>query len=190
MRASIFIAISLDGFIARKDGSIDWLTGAEGIDGEDYGYREFMDTVDLLVMGRNTFDTVAAFDAWPYGDTRVMVLTHRPLARPAAAIADVLATSETPEMLYTRLHAEGVGRIYVDGGLTIQQFLAAGLIDDMTITVLPVLLGEGIPLFGPLPGDVRLRLLSSQAYPNGFVQGRWEAHGSRTTRNSSMPNAR
>ena len=172
MRASIFIATSLDGFISRRDGSIDWLTGAEGIDGEDYGFREFMDSVDLLVMGRNSFDTVAAFDTWPYGDKRVLVLTHRPIEQTTAA-GVVLATAETPESLYHRLRDEGVARVYVDGGLTIQQFLAAGLIDDMTITVLPVLLGDGIPLFGPLPGDVRLRLLSSKAFPNGFVQGKW-----------------
>lgn len=172
LTTSVFIATSLDGFIARTDGSIDWLEEANARvpEGEDCGYHAFIATVDTLVMGRKTFETVLAFDAWPYGDKRVVVLSSKPVAIPAALSGTVSASSEEPRALVERLAAEGARHLYVDGGLTIQRFLSAGLIDALILTRIPVLLGEGRPLFGPLPGDVALTHVATRAYDFGFVQ--------------------
>lgn len=172
MRASVFIATSVDGFIARKDGSIDWLGNPEA-DGEDYGYQEFFASVDVLVMGRNTYETVLGFGAWPYGDKRVVVLSRRPLMFPPGVPSSVSASSDEPAALVQRLEAEGARHLYIDGGITIQRFLAAGLINELTITRIPLLLGEGIPLFGPTGGDLPLQHVATRAFPNGFVQSRY-----------------
>lgn len=178
MRVSVFIATSVDGFIARKDGSIDWLGNPEE-GGEDYGYKEFFASVDTLVMGRNTYETVLGFGNWPYGDKRVVVSTRRPLAFQPQVPPFVSASPDDPATLVRRLEAEGASHLYVDGGLTIQRFLAAGLIDDLAITRIPLLLGEGIPLFGPTGGDVPLLHVRTQAYPNGFVQSIYRTTKSR-----------
>lgn len=168
MKGSVFIATSLDGFIARKDGSLDWLDLPE--DNEDYGFAAFIDSVDALVMGRNTFDTVAAMGEWPYGDTPVIVLTHRPMDIPAA-LSDVVETSDlAPPDLAEALDRRDIRHVYVDGGATIRSFLEAGLVDRMIITTLPVLIGDGIPLFGGTVGDVALRHVNTVSYTNGPVQ--------------------
>lgn len=164
-RCSVFIATSLDGFIARKDGAIDWLSSVES-PGEDYGYAAFFATVDTLVVGRKTYDTVLGFPDWPWAGKRVVVLTHRP---PAAPRADETFCSEAPAALVERLGEAGSRRVYVDGGVVVQQFLAADQIDDLTLSVLPILLGEGVPLFGPGP-ERHLELASSRAFPKGLVQ--------------------
>ena len=168
----MFVATSLDGFIARPDGSIDWLNDANAVvpSGEDCGYCEFMKSVDVLVMGRNTFELALTFDAWPYEDKRVVVLSSNPLTIPVGLSSTVSASSETPDVLIERLSAEGAQRLYVDGGITIQRFLAAGLIDDITITVVPVILGQGRPLFGPVQNDIPLVLVASKAFEFGFVR--------------------
>lgn len=172
IRASVFIATSLDGFISRKDGSIDWLNEANTTipPGEDCGYKVFADSVDVLVMGRNTFDQVRTFDPWPYGDKRLVVLSSGAVEIPEPLRKTVSSSAETPVTLLRRLESEGIQHVYVDGGITIQRFLAAGLIDELTITLIPVLLGEGRPLFGALEKDVKLKLLRSKAYDFGFVQ--------------------
>jgi len=174
-KCSVFIATSLDGYIARDDGSIDWLEQANASvpPGEDCGYRQFMSSVDTLVMGRNTFDLVLTFDAWPYGDTPVVVMTHRRVTPPGHVPPSVSFSSATPSELVESLGANGARHVYVDGGRTIQSFLAAGLIDEMTITVIPILLGSGRTLFGALERDVRLAHLSTTAYDFGFVQSRY-----------------
>ena len=174
-RCSVFIATSLDGFIARPDGNIDWLEKANqsAPPGEDCGYHAFMADVDVLVMGRNTFELVLGFEGWPYGATRVVVMSRKGLTLPAHVPATVSVSSEAPEALVARLTAEGARKLYVDGGLVIQSFLAAGLIDELTITHIPVLLGSGKPLFGPLPADVSLQLIRSHAYAFGFVQSHY-----------------
>ena len=171
-KASVFIATSLDGFIARPDGSIDWLNEANKVvpDGEDCGYGKFMESVDVLVMGRNTFELVLTFAAWPYGNKRVVVLSSRPLIIPAGLPDTVSASSESPDVLVERLSAEGARRLYVDGGMTIQRFLAAGLIDDITITLIPVLLGQGRRLFGTVEKDIPLVHAATRTFDFGFVQ--------------------
>lgn len=174
-RCSVFIATSLDGFISRTDGSIDWLNEANQRvpPGEDCGYDNFMADVDALVMGRNTFEQVLTFGAWPYGSTPVVVLSQRGIELPADLPPSVSVSSESPAALVARLSENSVKKIYVDGGRTIQSFLAAGLVDDMTITVIPVLLGSGRSLFGPLPGAVHLAHEVSHAFEFGFVQNRY-----------------
>ncbi len=172
---SVFIATSLDGFIARPDGSLDWLDDANTTvpAGTELGYEPFMRTIDVLVIGRNTYDKVLTFGAWPYGSKRVVVLTRRPITIDPALADRVSASAEDPAALWARLGAEGAQRVYVDGGVTIQRFLAAGLIDNLTITVIPVVLGAGIPLFGPTGRDVALTLFDVTHYPFGFVQLRY-----------------
>jgi dihydrofolate reductase len=170
MKASVFIATSLDGFIARADGALDWLP-PEG--GEPHGYLEFIDTVDAIVIGRKTFETVLAFDAWPYGNKQVIVLTTRPsdVVPPPDAVCDVMGG--TPDDIVGRLAVRGLKHLYIDGGVTIQRFLEAGLIQRLIITRIPVLLGSGIPLFGPLSRDVRFVHVATRSYASGLVQSEY-----------------
>ena len=175
MKASVFIATSLDGYIARPDGAIDWLP-TNGLDGptEDYGYKKFIDTVDALVMGRKSFETVLGFGiAWPYTKP-VIVLSSRTVEIPEAIRGKVEAMSGTPAEVIRRMEERGAKHLYIDGGKTIQGFLTAGLIGRMTITRIPVLLGSGIPLFGPLPGDVKWRHVETRSWPSGLVQSTYE----------------
>ena len=178
MKASVYIATSLDGFIAREDGGLDWLPGAQGGDsgeegGEDYGFQEFRDSVDVLVMGRNTYETVLSFGQWQYGSKRVLVLTSRPIQIPAGLAGTVDSRSCSPAELVKELSESGVGHIYVDGGKTIQGFLDADLIDEIIITTIPVLIGAGIPLFGPLTKDKRLAHVETQSFDNGMVRSKY-----------------
>jgi dihydrofolate reductase len=121
-------------------------------------------------MGRQTFERVLTFDPWPYGHTPVHVLSHAPVAIPVAVTASVHSFQGTVEALVAHLGEASFRHLYVDGGRTIQGILRAGVLDDITITVIPVLLGTGRPLFGPMPHDVELTLLRSRAYEFGFVQ--------------------
>lgn len=170
-RVSVYIATSLDGFIARTDGNIDWLTDpAYEVPGEDFGYQSFMQTVDVLVMGRNTFEKVLTFDEWPYGDTKVIVLSHAQNLLPDKLTNRVEVLALPPTELVKYLFERGYRHTYLDGGLTIRAFLRANLVDELTITRIPVLLGQGLPLFGELTGDVALHHISTSSFPNGFVQ--------------------
>src|SRR5215212_2848090 len=174
IRTSVFIATSLYRFIARENGDLDWLTGVESASTEqDYGYQEFMDTVDTIVVGRNTFELVLTFDTWPYSGKKVVVLSSRPSAVPPHLVDHVEWLSLPPQQLVERLAAQGATHLYVDGGKTIQGFLNAGLIDELTITRVPILIGTGIPLFGPLSHDVRLTHIATRQFDNGFVQSKY-----------------
>lgn len=174
-KCSVFIATSLDGFIARDDGSIDWLNEANRsvTPGEDCGYGKFMADVDALVMGRNTFEQVLTFDSWPYGSTPVVVLSHREISLPKNLLQSVSVSSETPTALVALLTERGAKKIYVDGGLTIQSFFAAGLINDITITVIPILLGSGKSLFWPLKSDLHLAHEGTITFEFCFIQSRY-----------------
>jgi dihydrofolate reductase len=170
---SAFIAASLDGFIARKDGALDWLDKANEVapKEEDCGYKAFMSSIDALVMGRNTFEKVLSFNCpWPYAGTPVVVLSSKNLTIPEELKNSVSQASSSPESILKNLADKGLRRIYVDGANTIQRFLAAEKIDRITITVVPVLIGEGISLFGALNKDISLTLKNSQFYDFGFVQ--------------------
>ena len=169
LKASVFVGTSLDGYIARPNGDLDFLP-SDG--GEPHGYDEFMATVDALVIGRKTYETVLSFGAWAYGAKPVFVLSTRPIASaPPGAIVEGL--SGPPDDIASRLAARGIGHIYVDGGDTIQRFLRAGLIQRLVITRVPVLIGSGIPLFGPLPKDIRLRHVATRSYVSGLVQSEY-----------------
>ena len=170
MKASVFVGTSLDGFIARVDGSFDFLPPGGG---EPHGYDEFMASVDALVIGRKTFETVLSFGAWPYGEKPVFVLSSRPLA-PAPIGARVERMSGAPVDVVSKLTARGIRHAYVDGGITIQQFLQAGLIQRLIITRVPVLIGAGIPLFGPVRRDIALRHVATRQYASGLVQSEYE----------------
>jgi dihydrofolate reductase len=175
LRASVFVGTSVDGFLARANGDLDFLP-TEG--GESHGYEEFMASVDTLVVGRKTFEKVLTFDAWPYGDKRVVVLSTRPLDLASVPEgARVEHMSGRPEDVAAKLAATGAEHLYVDGGITIQGFLRAGLVQRLVLTRVPVLIGEGIPLFGSLPRDVRLRHVATRAYASGLVTTEYEVEG-------------
>jgi len=170
MTISVFIGTSVDGFIARPNGDLDFLP--EG-GGEPHGYTEFMASVDALVIGRKTFETVLAYPVWPYGDKRVVVLSSRPVDFSAVRGGVVEQMAGPPVEIAANLAASGVRHVYVDGGVTIQGFLRAGLVQRLVITRVPVLIGEGIPLFGTLPADVRLHHVATQHYPSGLVKSEY-----------------
>jgi dihydrofolate reductase len=176
MRISAFVATSLDGYIARSNGDLDWLPGdGESFDGEDYGFGEFFETVDVLVIGRNTFEKVLTFAQWPYGEKPVVILTSRSagdLPPLPASTAEYMTGG--PGEVVARLEGRGAQHLYVDGGITVQRFLDAGLIDRVVINRIPILLGGGIPLFGPVRRDIHLRHVSTRQYANGFVQSEYE----------------
>jgi dihydrofolate reductase len=168
-RCSVFIASSLDGFIARPDGAIDWLSIVE-TPGEDYGYARFFAGVDALILGRRTYDTALGFSAWPYDGKRCVVFTHDP---PPGRHGESFHAGPAAPLL-AQLHEAGVRRAYVDGGALIRSFLREDLIDDITLSIVPVLLGGGIRLFDTSVPELRLRLTDSRAFASGLVQVRYE----------------
>jgi len=171
MKISVFVGTSVDGFIARPDGGLDFLPPGGG---EPHGYDEFIATVDTIVIGRKTFETVLAFPAWPYGKKRVVVLSSGPLDLSAVRDGVVEQMAGPPADVVARLAATGAQHLYVDGGITVQRFLRAGLVQRLVVTRVPVLIGEGIPLFGPVPRDVRLRHVATRQYASGLVQSEYE----------------
>ena len=177
IRTSVYVGTSVDGHIARPDGQVDFLDSAEPID-DDMGYADFMASIDVLVMGRNTYDWVVDMVTtdgvidWPYGEIPVMVLTHRHLDVPASLVDVVEPTALAPSQLLDELRLRRFEHVYVDGGRTVQGFLRAGLIDELIITQIPVLIGQGIPLFGDLLTDVKLHHVDTVVFENGCVQTR------------------
>jgi dihydrofolate reductase len=170
MKASVFVGISVDGFMARLDGRFDFLPAGGG---EPHGYDEFITTVDAIVMGRNTYEVVLPFDPWPYGKTPVFVLSSRSL-QPAPAGAVVERLSGAPVAILRHLDQRGFKHAYIDGGITIQAFLRAGLIQRITATRVPVLIGSGISLFGETGSDIRLRHVATTSYVSGMVKSEYE----------------
>jgi dihydrofolate reductase len=171
---SVYIATSLDGYIARSDGDVAWLHETEPIgDGDDAGYGEFFDSIDALVIGRGSFEKVLEFD-WPYGTKPVIVMSKSLTEVPEELRDWVRLDTSTPQELMEKLSQEGYKHIYLDGGMVIQSFLRGGLVDDMTLTIIPVLIGEGLPLFGNLEKDIKLRLLETRSWDNGFVQSKYQ----------------
>lgn len=172
LKISVFISTSLDGYIARENGDLDWLDAANANvpDSEDFGFIQFMQSVDSIVMGRNTYEKVLSFGGWPYGTASVIVLSRTQIEFPDDPDHKVSTTSESLEELCNRLEGEGQKHLYVDGGITIQRFLADGLITDVTITTVPVVIGSGIPLFGSVKKDITLEHVATKSFDVGFVQ--------------------
>jgi dihydrofolate reductase len=166
VRFVVFIAVSLDGFIARPDGSLDWL---DPFHNEEHGYKAFFDSVDVVVIGRGTYDTVLAFPQWPYGEKRVIVCTSR-ATRPFHGEE---LWSGPPRPLAERLEREGVRRVYLDGGALIRSFFREGLVDELTLDVVPRILGTGRPLFTSGLPELPLSFLEAKPFPSGLVQLRY-----------------
>lgn len=166
----VFIAVSLDGYIARADGDIAWLIARDD-PSEDHGYKDFIADKDVIVMGRGSYEKVAGFEAWPY-DRPVLVLSRQLAGTPVpeALQGKVRFAALSPAEAMRELGEQGVRRAYVDGGQLVQSFLREGLISDMVITTVPVLIGAGRPLFGALQEDRDLTLLKSRSFPSGLVQ--------------------
>ena len=164
MRTMIFIAASLDGFIAREDNSLDWLENPHTAPGQDYGYQRFIESVGASLMGRNTFDVIrdhvfASLDGSP---------------GPKEKFKNVERIEGQPVEILENLKKRGFSSIYIDGGKVITEFIDHSLIDEMIITTIPVLLGKGIPLFGHLNDEIRLQLLSTVDFKDGFVQSSYK----------------
>ena len=170
----IFMAMSLDGFVAREDFGLDWLM-KQKTDGEDHGYEAFMASVDGLVMGSGTFRTALTFAAWPY-EKPVIVLSKALKTNdiPEKLRNKVRISDQTPGQVMASLSEQGWQRAYIDGGKIIQSFMRDGLIADMTVTIVPILIGAGKRMFGILDADIDLHLLETKSFPSGLVTTRYE----------------
>ena len=166
MKISAFVACSVDGFIARGNGSVDWLTHGNS----DYGYQAYFDSVDALVIGRQTYEAACQLDPWPYGFKRVLVLSRNYVEIAQPLVRFVESTQLAPATLVGGLAQAGVRHLSVDGGMVIQSFIQAGLLRQMTITRIPLLLGSGVPLFGPATGEVPLHQASLQSFDGAVDQ--------------------
>lgn len=171
MKLSVFCGVSVDGFLARPNHALDFLDAGGQ---EPHGFEEFYASVDVVVIGRKTFEVVLSFGQWAYGKKAVVVLSSRPLDLSTVTGGNVQLMCGEPAVIVRELQARGFTHAYVDGGITIQRFLAAGLIHRMVITRVPVLIGEGIPLFGPVPRDIGLNHLATRTYDGGLVQSEYE----------------
>lgn len=168
-RVSVFCGLSVDGFIARPDHTLNFLPEEP----EDHGFGEFYASVDVLLMGRNTYDVMRKLGPWPYGAKPVVVLSSRAVDCPVEPEAVVERMQGEPVEVLARLAERGWRHVYVDGGITVTRFLAAGCVDRLILTRVPVLIGAGIPLFGALPGDVRLQHVATRTYASGLVQSEY-----------------
>jgi dihydrofolate reductase len=172
MRLSVFCGVSVDSFLARPDDTFDFLHTGEQ---EPHGFKEFLASVDVVVIGRRTFDIVLKLGHLAlYGKKTVVVLSSRPLDFSSVKGGVVEQMSGEPAEIVKQIKSRGFKHAYIDGGITIQRFLAAGCIDRMVITRVPVLIGAGVPLFGPLPRDISLRHVATRSYNGGLVQSEYE----------------
>lgn len=166
----VFIAMSLDGYIADQNGGIDWLHSIPNPDNIDMGYSEFISQTDALIMGRTTFETVCAFDInWPY-QKPVFVLSNSLTRIPDKYKDKAVLIKGTLKSILEQIHKKGYYSLYIDGGRTIQGFLKEDLIDELTITIIPYLLGGGIPLFAELPKKLDFECVDSKIYLKQVVQ--------------------
>ena len=167
----VYVATSLDGFIARPDGAIDWLPTPP--EGEDFGWADFIAGIDAIVMGRKTFEQVLTFGAWPYEGTPLVVMSRTLTELPPQLEGKATLSALEPRVLLEQLETDGHRRVYVDGGSVVQSFLRVDGIDELIVTTVPVLLGTGIPLFGPVASDLSWSLVSSEQLFGGLVQSRY-----------------
>jgi dihydrofolate reductase len=167
----VYIATSLDGFIATTDGGIDWLNDIPNPEQSDFGFVEFMESIDALVMGRNSFEKVLSFGEWPY-EKPVFVLsnTMKEIPDDLKGKAEVISVKTNMKDLVSDLKERGFDNLYVDGGRVIQSFLKEDLIDEMIITTVPILLGAGIPLFGPLDEHLKFDIVHTEQFNNDLVK--------------------
>lgn len=184
MKCSVYIATSVDGFIAKPDGNVDWLHTAGNLEAdmgnEDMGFKSFMDSVDCMIMGRKCMEMISHMnltpEQWFYGDMRIVVLSNTIKEAPDNLKGKVEMYSGDLNNLITSLDKEGYKHAYIDGGTTIQSFINLQLINEITITRIPVLLGEGIPLFGKTFKDIQLEKAEATAFANDFVQVKYSVN--------------
>jgi len=174
IKLSVFCGVSVDGFLARPDHKVDFLHTHEQ---EPHGFEEFYNSVDVVVIGRNTYQFVVSYGEWQYRKKPVVVVSSRLIDFSWIKNGVVEQMSGEPARVVAELEARGYRHAYIDGGVTIQRFLAAGLIDRMTISYVPVLIGSGMPLFGALPHDIQLRHVATRTYRGGLVQNEYEIAG-------------
>jgi len=170
---SVFIGVSLDGYIATMDDRLDWLDQAAA-EGEDYGFDAFLLEVDALAMGRGTWDQISALDVLPFGGRPIFVFTHKP---PASDRREVTFFDLDPQSAVDRWDELGLGHVYLDGGKVISDFLEAGLVDDLQLTTAPILLGRGRPLFHPIGRRTDLFLDAVETFPSGMVSSHYTTRG-------------
>ena len=169
----VFIATSLDGYIADKDGGLDWLQSIPNPENLDMGWVDFIERIDAIVMGRNTFDMVCSFDCdWPYSKP-VFVLSNSMKSIPDEYEGKAEPIKGSLSAVIETIHQKGHKHLYIDGGLTVQGFLKEDLIDEMVITVIPTLLGGGTPLFGELPKQMEFEHLKTEVFLNAIVQNHY-----------------
>jgi dihydrofolate reductase len=166
----VFIGTSLDGFIARTNGAIEWLTEFSNL-GEDHGYDAHMARVDGIIMGRGTFEAVKDIEPWFYAKTVLVLsqtLTNNDVPQALRGKVEIIDVTTQEAMMIAA--ERGWRSVYIDGGAVIQSFLRDGLISDLVISRVPVLIGDGLPLFGALPADIELEHVETSAFPSGIVQ--------------------
>lgn len=170
VKVSVFLGMILNGFIARKNGDIGWLDNEnkKATRDEDFGFSNFIDSIDVIVMGRNTYEQVLTFGNWPYKEKRVIVLSTKEINIPVDISKTVTTSKESPKQLIEQLSEQGIRHVYVDGGITIQNFLSQDLIDE--ITIVPILIEEGKSFVKSLSKDVSLLHLKTTVFEFGFVQ--------------------
>jgi dihydrofolate reductase len=169
----VYIAASLDGYIATVDGGIDWLHDVPNPTKSDYGWSGFVERIDALIMGRNTYEKVLTFGEWPYEKT-VLVATNTLNDVPSHLEGKVRFIKGQPSDLIAEANRQGYESLYIDGGITIQGFLAADLVDELILTHIPVLLGDGYPLFGKLADPLKFRHTKTEIYNDTLVQTSYE----------------
>jgi len=171
---SVFIATSIDGYIADKNGGLDWLHSIPNPNKDDMGYLEFTNGIDALVMGRTTFETVMGFDVdWPY-DKPVFVLSNKLKEIPGSHKGKAFLVKGTLTEILDKIHEKGLNKLYIDGGTTIRNFLKADLIDEMILTTIPILLGGGSSLFTELPNELNFELIGSKTFLNQITQNHYK----------------
>lgn len=173
----VYIATSLDGYIADKDGGIDWLMEIPNPDNSDFGFSEFMDSVDALIMGRNTFEKVLTFNEWIY-NKKVFVLSNHLKTIPAGYEEKAGIVSGDIKDIVADLAKRGYKNLYIDGGKTIQSFLREDMIDEMIITKISILLGDGIPLFGQLTEPLKFKVVDSEILTEFMVKTHYKKKSS------------
>ena len=184
MKCSVYIATSVDGYIATPDGGVDWLHTAGNLDAdmgsEDMGFQSYMDSVDCMIMGRKCMEMISSMnltpEQWPYGDVRIVVLSNTVKEPPENLRGKIEMYSGDIQELILKLESSGFKHAYIDGGSTITSFVNLKLINEMTITKVPVLLGEGIPLFGKINKSVKLENAEASAFPNDFIQVKYSVN--------------
>jgi len=170
-KVTAYIATSVDGYIARSDGSLDWLEKLPGTPAE-YGFTDHYANIDAIILGRNTYETIINFPQWPYSDKRVIVLSNTK----TGPVNFAKIYSGDLNKLLSNLFSDGIKHIWVDGGKTITSFLEQQLVDRLVISIIPVILGSGIPLFGKIKQEINSKLIASQSYNSGLVQNTYEIH--------------